>query len=100
MSYRKQTFHKSITRFKKCAECGKKFIAEPGDETDTCPECVEKLLQPCKPTPPDHCEELEAELENFLEDPMTQHYGAQDCGDLIVRSHKKHCKICREVDHG
>jgi len=48
MSYRRQTFHKS-NKIRKCVECGKKFIVDPGDETNTCPECVEFLLQPCRP---------------------------------------------------
>jgi DNA-directed RNA polymerase subunit RPC12/RpoP len=51
MSYKKQTFTKRSERFPKCVECHKKFVAEAGDESNTCPECVEVLLQPCKPSP-------------------------------------------------
>lgn len=50
MSYRKQTFHKRNERIRKCVECGRKFIQEPGDESNTCSECVEKLMGPCRPS--------------------------------------------------
>jgi len=51
MSYKKQTFTKRSERFPRCVECHKRFVAEAGDESNTCPECVEILLQPCKPSP-------------------------------------------------
>ena len=35
----------------KCIVCGHRFIREPGDDSKTCPPCVEHLLQPCKPSP-------------------------------------------------
>ena len=41
------------------------------------------------------CKELEKELGNFLDDPMTEAYGAQDCSALIVKAHKKRCPKCR-----
>jgi DNA-directed RNA polymerase subunit RPC12/RpoP len=49
MGYKK-IFHKSKeSRIQKCVECGRKFLRESGDESNTCPECVEQLLQPCRP---------------------------------------------------
>lgn len=41
------------------------------------------------------CEELERELDNFLEDPMTVAMGAQDCAELIVKDHRRGCPKCR-----
>lgn len=50
MGYKKIAHKSKESRFKKCTACGRKFIQEPGDE-DVCGECVERLLQPCKPSP-------------------------------------------------
>jgi len=50
MGYKKIS-HKSKEegKIKRCSECRKCYIAELGDETNTCPSCIEHLLQPCPP---------------------------------------------------
>jgi len=50
MGYKKIS-HKSKEegKIKRCVECRKCYIAELGDDTKTCPQCIENLLQPCPP---------------------------------------------------
>ena len=50
-----------------------------------------------KSGPPSHCRRLEKELDIFYDDPMTQHYGAQECSALIVENHRKRCAVCRRI---
>ena len=51
MGYKKISHKSKEGGVQKCIECGRRFIREPGDESKTCPECVERLLQPCRPSP-------------------------------------------------
>lgn len=43
------------------------------------------------------CPELDAALADFHDDPITEFYGADDCQDLVIRGHMRHCVACRRL---